>query len=214
MEDDAARLIAAQRSLSRELISPENKPLATRRQNLSRRLGQVTAIDFTNGTCSILLNNTTFTGVRWYNTYGPRENDFVWVEFNGGTDPIVVGTESTALPPPSQSKWHLVGAAGEPAFQNLWVNYGAGWATAAFRRVGELVIVRGLIKSGTMAAVAFNLPVGFRPWEHLTFGNWADPGSPSGSIGGSLYVDSAGNVIPYVGGNTSHGLNLTFVAER
>lgn len=59
--------------------------------------------------------------------------------------------------------WHSVGAAGEPAFQNGWTNFGGGFAPARFQRVGDRVWIEGLIKDGTMPGTAFTLPDGFRP---------------------------------------------------
>lgn len=60
--------------------------------------------------------------------------------------------------------WHEIGAGGEPAFQNSWVNYDAVFASAAFRKDPfGTVHLKGLIKSGTLGIAAFTLPVGYRP---------------------------------------------------
>jgi len=45
-------------------------------------------------------------------------------------------------------------------FQNGWVNYG-GYQAAQYRKIGDIVYLRGVIGNGT--GVAFTLPVGFRP---------------------------------------------------
>lgn len=60
--------------------------------------------------------------------------------------------------------WHVVGAAGEPAFQNSWVNFGGIYATLAFRKdpFGK-VKLRGTIKGGVNGTAVFTLPVGYRP---------------------------------------------------
>lgn len=63
--------------------------------------------------------------------------------------------------------WHNVGEAGEPAYQNGWVDYSAGTAVgdytgAGFKKIGGVVHLRGLIKNGTNATI-FTLPVGYRP---------------------------------------------------
>lgn len=47
-------------------------------------------------------------------------------------------------------------------FQNSWIDYGADYATAAYRRVGSKVMFRGLVKSGTVGTTMFTLPYGFR----------------------------------------------------
>jgi hypothetical protein len=59
------------------------------------------------------------------------------------------------------SGWHYVGGVGEPAFENSWVNYGS-WGDAAFRRIGTIVYLSGLIKNGTNPATMFTLPEGYR----------------------------------------------------
>lgn len=52
-------------------------------------------------------------------------------------------------------------------FTNLWENYGGSWPTVAYRKIGNRVFLRGLIRtpSGAMAIPAspFTLPEGFRP---------------------------------------------------
>jgi hypothetical protein len=48
-------------------------------------------------------------------------------------------------------------------FTNSWTDYGSGFQTCQFRRFGDMVQLRGLIKSGTIATSAFTLPVGYRP---------------------------------------------------
>lgn len=64
--------------------------------------------------------------------------------------------------------WHEIGASGEPAFQNSWVNYGGSWATAAFfkDRLG-VVHLKGLVKNGTVGSTIFTLPSGY----HTTNGH-------------------------------------------
>lgn len=62
------------------------------------------------------------------------------------------------------TSWHTIGASGEPAFQNGWVDYGAGYPTPGFQKDAQgYVHFRGLVKGGTLGAAAFTLPVGYRP---------------------------------------------------
>jgi hypothetical protein len=49
-----------------------------------------------------------------------------------------------------------------PALLNGWVNYGAPWAVAGYRRIGNIVLLKGLIRSGTLAQPGFIVPAGFR----------------------------------------------------
>lgn len=53
--------------------------------------------------------------------------------------------------------------------QNGWVNYGGGWATAAYRKAAGIVYVRGLIRDGSTPAgtTITTLPVGYRPADTL-----------------------------------------------
>lgn len=51
-----------------------------------------------------------------------------------------------------------------PTFTNSWANYATGGADdVAYRRVGPKLVLRGMMKNGTLAASAFTLPAGFRP---------------------------------------------------
>ena len=67
---------------------------------------------------------------------------------------------------PRPDKWHYVGDPGEPPFENSWTNFdAAATRRARFRKdpLTGMVIVAGLIKSGTAGTVAFTFPVGYRP---------------------------------------------------
>ena len=61
--------------------------------------------------------------------------------------------------------WHEVGADGEPAFENNWVNFNAPTnETAGFLKDPfGFVHLKGLVKSGTVGTVIFTLPAGYRP---------------------------------------------------
>jgi hypothetical protein len=85
--------------------------------------------------------------------------------------------------------WHSVGNAGEPAFQNSWVNYGGSYQTAGFRKdpFGR-VYLKGLIKGGANATVAFTLPVGYRPPKYIHMA------AASNDAYATVRVDSTGTV--------------------
>lgn len=59
--------------------------------------------------------------------------------------------------------WRLVGAVGEPAFQNSWGNIGTPEAPVSFALCGGFVHLRGGFAGGTANSVVFTLPVGYRP---------------------------------------------------
>ena len=107
--------------------------------------------------------------------------------------------------------WHEIGAASEPVFNSSWVNYGAGLATAAFRKDADGVVhIKGTVKNGTVGiAVAFTLPAGYRPAlreDFVTIGN--------GAIG-QVVVNANGEVWILAGSNVNHHLNtVSFVAEQ
>ena len=65
---------------------------------------------------------------------------------------------------PVDTGWHDIGDPGEPAFTNGWVNFDNLFKHAGFTKDPDGTIhLKGLIKSGTVGATAFTLPVGFRP---------------------------------------------------
>lgn len=57
----------------------------------------------------------------------------------------------------------------QPTLLNSWVDFGGAYALAAYRKVGDVVELRGLIKSGSTNAAAFTLPTGFRPPAELIY---------------------------------------------
>lgn len=55
-----------------------------------------------------------------------------------------------------------------PALNAPWTNYGDAFANAAYRKDGNRVQLRGLVKGGSGSSIVFLLPVGFRPLaQHL-----------------------------------------------
>lgn len=59
--------------------------------------------------------------------------------------------------------WHEVGTGSEPAFVNSWANKGGTYETMAFRKVGDLVYLKGSVASGNLNTTVFTLPAGYRP---------------------------------------------------
>jgi hypothetical protein len=99
--------------------------------------------------------------------------------------------------------WHVVGAAGEPAYTNSWVNFGAPYQSVAFRRdpLGH-VTLRGVLKSGVLSSSAFVLPVGFRPPAPGLYS------TISNNAAGQLYIDGTnGQLIPNSGSNVWFALD-------
>lgn len=90
-------------------------------------------------------------------------------------------------------------------FVNSWVNFGGSHQTAQFRKVGDMVQLRGLIKLGTMNAAAFVLPAGFRPPNDLVLAQIEGANSI-----GRLDIRSDGSVVPTTGTNSFFGINAQF----
>lgn len=140
----------------------------------------------------------------------------------------VVGNTTDYVVPPH---WifiagHLVTAAGEkilrvgngatlfpwqaaPAFTNAWVNFGAPYFDAAFRKNAEgMVELRGAIKTGTIGLAAFTLAAGYRPGNTMRFA------VESNGAYGCVEITNAGVVTPQVGNNTRVNLDgIRFLAE-
>lgn len=97
-----------------------------------------------------------------------------------------------------------VGAWTAPTLAWSWVNFGAPHQDVQYRKVGDLVQIRGLMKNGTMAAPAFNLPAGYRPPKDLFFAV-VSAGAPA-----VMNVEAGGNVYPSTGSNTWFAVNCEF----
>jgi len=113
---------------------------------------------------------------------------------------------------PTVDKKHLVGATGEPAFQNSWVNFGGTTEVCSYwKDLSGTVHLQGLCKSGTVATGAtgtiFTLPVTYRPTLAMTFVVISN-----GAIG-RVDVNPDGTVVAYAGNNTYFSLcGLSFRA--
>lgn len=106
--------------------------------------------------------------------------------------------------------WHEIGATGEPAFKNSWVNEGtAGNETAGFRKTpsGSLRI-KGLIDSGTIAdgTVVFTLPVDYRPTNVIKVAGMYVQGSSENVY--QLEIQTDGDVAIYGVSGASPVLSL------
>ena len=118
----------------------------------------------------------------------------------GGSHLLVedVGPVSQAVAPPAQppSTWTT------PTLLNGWTNFGAPWATFAYRLVGDKVELRGLANHpagsiGTrVSSVMFMLPVGYRPPtnSNLIFLIMAGGTSGWGGATGRIDILSTGEV--------------------
>lgn len=118
----------------------------------------------------------------------------------GGTKKITAANAAVALAVLAPGAWTA------PTFTGTWVNFGGTNQVAQYRKVGDRVEIRGVIKTGTIATAAFTLPVGFRPPANgdLTFA------TVSNALFGAITITAAGVVTPAVGSNVSFHLNCSF----
>lgn len=93
---------------------------------------------------------------------------------------------------------NVIGAASQPAFENSWVNYDTSTFHGArfWKDPTGQVHLEGVIKSGTIPATAFTLPVGYRPSNGHLFVVISN-----GAIG-RVDVAPTGNVVVQAGNNT------------
>lgn len=127
--------------------------------------------------------------IRVFDHYQPTAGDVVWLVKNG-PDLMVLGKLRPKLA--AVEAWKLVGAVGQPAFQNSWVNFGSGFADAAFYKDPDgWVHLRGLVKNGTNQATIFTLPVGYRP------ANIFDSHQLAQNAAGQLQITTDGQVRLY-----------------
>lgn len=119
---------------------------------LRRRVGTVTVV--TGASYTVTIGGTSVPGVR--SLVPLTVGDVVQVVFDGRR-PLALNHVDTG--------WHVLGAVGEPALQNSWVNFDATNAPARFRKSSGITCIQGLIKNGTATGdtLIFTLPVTFRP---------------------------------------------------
>lgn len=115
------------------------------------------------------------------------------------------GPQGPAGTAPAPEAWHVVGSAGEPAFENGWANYADGYAVAQFRKdaLGD-VHLRGGVTQPTdgSGSVVFTLPPGYRPadGQNEVFAVASTDGSSVLSPdGGIVEVEDGGGVYVYSG---------------
>lgn len=124
----------------------------------------------------------------WTNVQ-PLAGDYITYVDTGGGFPIVLGSAGSRT-------WI------QPTLLNSWANFSAdhGFEWAAYRMIGDIVYLRGLIKNGTVGGGVpiFTLPAGYRPLHQHLFGIMTDTAGP---ILGRLDIAPTGDVILSSGGN-------------
>lgn len=96
-----------------------------------------------------------------------------------------------------------------PTYTNSWVNFGSSYENGKYGKdQRNFVILKGLVKSGTINTSMFTLPAGFRPLAKRVF-----PVASNSTIG-VVEVRTDGTVVPTIGNNTYVSLEgISFYAE-
>jgi len=84
-----------------------------------------------------------------------------------------------------------------PTLDSNWAAFGAPYRSPAYRRVGDVVIISGLIKmtTTTTGSYLFNIPSGFRPGTQLIFSCMSYLPSTGTNEGRRIDVKSNGDVV-------------------
>lgn len=94
--------------------------------------------------------------------------------------------EQGVLDAHSIEPWRVVGAAGQPPYENGWTSYGDVYGGIQFCKTANgLVLFRGLAYAGTWGGYgAFTLPEGYRPsnYEEQNIGSNVIQIRPSGMV--------------------------------
>ena len=89
-------------------------------------------------------------------------------------------------------------------FQNGWLDYAGGYQTTQYRKIGDIVYVRGLVKGTAGSTTIFTLPTGFRPLLSMQF-----PTEAGGAYGfGTVYSNGAVN--HNIGSLAAFNVNFSF----
>jgi len=98
-----------------------------------------------------------------------------------------------------------------PTLLNGWVDYGGSYGPPRYRRLDSgLVVVEGLVKSGTAGATIFTLPEGFRPRvTHILH-----PQDSAGSAGARLDITPVGDVNHNAGSTGWMYICCSFYADQ
>jgi len=143
------------------------------------------------------------------------DGDCITLESTLGVGWVVTSRfDASAFVPVTNDSWHLVGAAGEPAYQSGWQQYGGG-SPFEFKKINgadNLVCLRGEFENpGACAATSiFTLPVGYRPTGSV-YTTVYDLVSSSGIVM-AVRINSAG-LVSMDGPATSNkkfGINIVF----
>jgi hypothetical protein len=103
-----------------------------------------------------------------------------------------------------------IGDPGQPAFENGWVNFGAGAIPASFYLTADgHVHIQGLVATGTVATNVFTLPVGYRPGATFNLITMTNPGAVAAA---RIQIKTDGSVVAAEGNNAGLSIDVIFRA--
>lgn len=128
---------------------------------------------------------------------------------------VIWETDTKLLRVYNGSAWETVGATAGTwtamPLGNSWANFGGGNQVAQYRKLGDMVQLRGAIASGTFNTTITTLPSGFRPPANI----WAAAGLLAGTGWGRINIGADGTVVvdnTTTGTPTNGYLSLTGIA--
>jgi hypothetical protein len=111
----------------------------------------------------------------------------------GGYAGLNAGGKLASSQIPALEPVREIGAAGEPAFQNSWTNFGGVYEIAGFYiDVEGIVRIQGVVVNGIDKTV-FTLPVGYRPAKDLIFPVVSE------DVFGQIRISTTGEIGRYTG---------------
>lgn len=158
----------------------------------SYRYGRVVSVDGPNSKATVVFTGDTNQVIVNYASHVPVTHSIVRVE-GIGTDryiaDIVGGSMSTQ---PSPVRYTI------PALSGTWTNYSYGThhLPGHFKTSEGIVVLTGLVGTGTVNTVIYTLPVGYRPdsiWVFIV---------KNSGVNGYLYVYPDGRILSSGGGQT------------
>lgn len=94
-------------------------------------------------------------------------------------------------------------------YTNSWVSYGSPYGGVEYRRLGDVVQLRGSMKNGNNQQSAFTLPVGFRPTTYpltVNVTNW----NSSAPVAGHAQIGTNGNCVMFLSSTVEVGFATQF----
>ncbi|MDN4085980.1 hypothetical protein [Paenibacillus polymyxa] len=98
-----------------------------------------------------------------------------------------------------------------PTLLNGWTNYGSNNTAIGYKKIGNLVVIKGILKGGvyTRNTELFKLPPGYRPIERNIYPAYA------GDVFAAVWVNGTGIVaIDIAQSNASLAISIVFEAEQ